>query len=143
MQCLQNFLANEWDHAAAQKRGGHRKVLSLDVDTGESKFRVEPAHILTPEKIFDRAWAIQLLELVIKRLRDEAAEKGRLTEFNTLQPFLAGKHADESYQSAAEKLGMSFDAVRQAASRMRKRYRELLRNEVAETVSAEEEIEDE
>jgi RNA polymerase sigma factor (sigma-70 family) len=143
MQSLQNFLANEWDHAAAQKRGGKRKVLSLDVDTGESKYRVEPADRLTPEKIFDRAWALQLLELVIHRLRNEASDKGKTAEFDVLQAFLAGKHADDSYQAAAKKLGMSFDAVRQAASRLRKRYRELLRAEVAETVAAEDEIDDE
>jgi DNA-directed RNA polymerase specialized sigma24 family protein len=140
---LQNFLANECDQAAAQKRGGGRPLLSLDVEAGESKLRFEPSHDRTPEKIFDRAWAIQLLELVVGRLRQEFADKGKAAEFDALQSFLAGKHADASYERTAAALGLSAAAVRQSAHRLRKRYRELLRAEVAETVAAENEIDDE
>lgn len=140
---LQNYLANEWDRAAAQKRGGGRALVSLDVAAGESRLRFEPSHDLTPEKIFDRAWAVQLLELVVGRLRTEFSDKGKAAEFDCLQSFLSGKPADASYERAAADLGISLDAVRQAAHRLRKRYRELLRAEVAETVAGEDEIEDE
>lgn len=140
---LQNFLANEWDRANAQKRGGGRPLLSFDIEAGESRLRFEPSHDLTPEKIFDRAWAVQLLELVVGRLRNEFADKGKAEEFDRLQEFLAGKAADASYEQAAAELGMSPAAVRQAAHRLRKRYRELLRAEVAQTVADEDEIDDE
>jgi DNA-directed RNA polymerase specialized sigma24 family protein len=140
---LQNFLANEWDQAAAQKRGGGRALLSLDVEAGESKLRFEPSHDRTPEKIFDRAWAVQLLELVVGRLRQEFADKGKAAEFDVLQVFLAGKHAVASYERTAAEMGISAAAIRQAAHRLRKRYRELLRAEVAETVATEDEIDDE
>ena len=140
---LQNFLANEWDQTQTCKRGGGRPHLSLDVEAGERKLRVEPFHNLTPEKIFDRAWAVQLLELVVDRLRQEFTDKRKEAEFDTLQSFLAGKHADASYERTAAAMGLSPAAVRQAAHRMRKRYRELLRAEVAATVAGEDEIEDE
>jgi DNA-directed RNA polymerase specialized sigma24 family protein len=122
---LQNFLSNEWDQAQAQKRGGGRPHLSLDVEAGERKLRFEPSHELTPEKIFDRTWAVQLLELVVSRLRKEFADKGKAAEFDILQSFLAGKHADASYERSAAAMGMSLAAVRQAAHRLRKRYREV------------------
>jgi DNA-directed RNA polymerase specialized sigma24 family protein len=140
---LQNFLANEWDQTQSRKRGGGRVHLSLDVEAGERKLRVEPFHNLTPERIFDRAWAIQLLELVVNRLRQEFADKEKEAEFDALQSFLAGKHADASYERTAAAMGLSLAAVRQAAHRLRKRYRELLRAEVGDTVAGEDEIDDE
>lgn len=140
---LRNYLANEWDHAGAHKRGGAHRLLSLDFAAGESKLRFEPAHDLTPEKIFDRAWAVQLLELVVGRLRQEFVDKGKATEFDALQPFLAGKHGDAPYERAATEMGLTIEAVRQAAHRLRKRYRELLREEVAGTVATNDEVEDE
>jgi DNA-directed RNA polymerase specialized sigma24 family protein len=140
---LQHYLANERDQAQAQKRGGGQSIVSLNVEDGESKLRVEPSHYLTPEKIFDRAWAVQLLELVVGRLRAEFIAKGKEAEFETLQPFLVGARNDTSYEHAATTLEISEEAVRQAASRLRKRYRQLLRDEVAETVANEEEIDDE
>jgi RNA polymerase sigma-70 factor (ECF subfamily) len=140
---LQNFLSNERDQAQAQKRGGGRPKLALDVDAGERKLRFEPSHELTPERIFDRAWAVQLLELVVGRLRQEFADKGKASEFDIMQSFLAGKHKDLSYERTAAALALSVAAVRQAAHRLRKRYREMLRAEVAETVASEDQIDDE
>jgi DNA-directed RNA polymerase specialized sigma24 family protein len=140
---MQNFLANEMDHANAQKRGGGRALVSLDVEAGESKLRFEPAHDMTPERIFDRAWAVQLLENVMGRLRQEFADKGKAAEFDILQAFLGGKQVDASYERAAAQLGLSQVAIRKAAHRLRKRYRELLREEVADTVAGAEDIEDE
>jgi RNA polymerase sigma-70 factor (ECF subfamily) len=140
---LQNYLANELDQAHAKKRGGGRTLLSLDIEAGESKLRFEPAHELTPEKIFDRAWAVRLLELVMDRLRDEFNSKGKADEFKVLETHLAGASDDDSYAQAARRLEVSEASVRQAVHRLRKRYRQLLREEVADTVASEDEIEDE
>ena len=140
---MQNYLANERDHAIAQKRGGGRQTVSFDIEAGESRLRFEPSHDLTPEKIFDRVWSLQLLELVVGRLRSESADKGKAAEFEALQSFLAGRHADASYERTAAEMGSSAAAVRQAAHRLRKRYAELLRAEVAQTVATEDEIDDE
>jgi len=140
---LQNYLANERDQAHAHKRGGGRTFLSLDIEVGESKLRFEPAHNVTAEKIFDRAWAIQLLEIVVDRLRQEYASKGKAAEFDALHGFVAGKHADASYERAAAELELSQAALRQAVHRLRKRYRQLLREEVADTVMTADEIDDE
>jgi RNA polymerase sigma-70 factor (ECF subfamily) len=140
---LQNFLANEFDHATAQKRGGGHRVLPIDVEAGESRFRCEPSDAMTPERIFDRAWAVQLLELVVGRLRQEFADKGKVAEFDAFQSFLAGKSADSSYEQVAAEMGLSAAAVRQAVHRLRRRYAALLRAEVADTVAAEHEIDDE
>jgi DNA-directed RNA polymerase specialized sigma24 family protein len=140
---LRNYLSNEWDQAHAQKRRADTPHLSLDVEAGETKLRFEPAHELTPERIFERAWAVQLLELVVSRLRKEFTDKGKGAEFDVLQPFLAGRHVDASYEQTAAALGWSLAAVRQAAHRLRKRYRAVLRAEVAATVAGEDEIDDE
>ena len=140
---LQNFLANERDHANAQKRGGGKGILSLDVATGEARMRWEPAHDLTPEKIFDRVWAVQLLEIVLGKLRREFVDKGLAADFEKLQTFLTGRNVDESYERVALELGKSQTALRQSVHRLRKRYRELLRAEVADTVGEEDEIDDE
>lgn len=140
---LQNFLANELDHANAQKRGGGQRLLPIDVEAGESRFRFEPSDEMTPERIFDRAWAVQLLEVVVGRLRDEFADRGKAAEFEAFQSFLAGKPADSSYDEFAAEIGISAAAARQAVHRLRKRYAELLRAEVAETVATEDEIDDE
>ena len=140
---LQNFLANEHDHAHAQKRGGDKKMLSLDVDASESKIGFEPAHDETPERVFDRAWALRLLEIVFEKLKLEFTNKGKAAEFEQLQVLLTGKNEEFSYEQAATNLGMSDAAVRQLTHRLRKRYRELLRAEVADTVADEEEIEGE
>ena len=143
LTAVQNFLANERDYTTAQKRGGGRAVLSLDAEAGESRLSVEPAHALTPEKLFDRAWAFHVLELVVERLRTEFVVAGKATEFEVLRPFLAGRHASASYEETAASLGRSATALRQAAHRLRDRYRVLLRAEVGETVSGEDEVEDE
>jgi RNA polymerase sigma factor (sigma-70 family) len=143
LSSLQNFLANEWDKAKAQKRGGTKLLVSLDWELFESKLRIEPWHALTAERIFDRAWATQLLERVLAQLRQAYHEKGKEAEFSSLEKFLAGKLSDESYAAVGQELGLSQAALRQRVHRLRQTYRRLLRAEVAQTVSCEEEIEDE
>lgn len=140
---LKNFLANEWDRANAQKRGGGRERLSLDWQSGESRLSLEPVHLNTPEREFERQWALTLLENVVRRLQDEFASAGKARQFELLKETLTGGHTAVDYSTVATELSMSEEAARQAAHRLRKRYRELLREEVAATVESDDEVEDE
>ena len=132
---LKHFLANEWDRAARQKRGGGVTILSLDWQDADTRYQIDPADTLSPDKLFDRAWAVTLLERVIVRLRDECTADGRSALFDRLKPFLmVGKSAIPHAQAAAE-LSMAEGAVRVAVHRLRRRYRQLLREEIAQTLS--------
>jgi RNA polymerase sigma-70 factor (ECF subfamily) len=140
---LKNFVANQWNKARAQKRGGGKARLSLDFESGESRYRIEPFHELTPEKLYERHWAIALLDRVLSRLQSELTEAGKGTHFEQLKGTLAGEAAPGDYDRAAESLGVTPAAAKQVAYRMRKRYRELLREEVARTLVDENAAEDE
>ncbi len=140
---LKNFLSNEWDRATAQKRGGGRERLSLDWETGESRLSFEPTHTDTPEREFERQWALTLLDVVVHRLQDEFTTADKSRQFELLKETLTGSRAVLDYAAIAAELQMSEDAARQAAHRLRKRYRELLREEVAATVESDNEVEDE
>jgi RNA polymerase sigma-70 factor (ECF subfamily) len=138
---LNHFLANEWDRARARKRGG--KVLSLDIEGAESRYSLEPADDLTAEKLFERRWAMTLLDLVLVRLREEFAREDRERVFERLKGFLGGAAADAPYRQAAADLGMTEAAVKMAVHRLRRQYRRLLRAQIAQTVASPEEIDDE
>jgi RNA polymerase sigma-70 factor (ECF subfamily) len=137
-----HFLANERDRARARKRGGGRLVLSLDARDAEGRYRAEPADALTPETLFERRWALALLQQVMARLRDEFEARGKDKLFDRLRGFLVGDK-EIVYRRAAEQLGLSEGAVKVAVHRLRQRYRELLHEEIGRTVGAPEEIEEE
>jgi RNA polymerase sigma factor (sigma-70 family) len=143
MTSLKHFLANEWDRARAEKRGGGRSVLSIDFGTAEERYRAEPSHDLTPEKIFERRWALVLLENVLARLHDESAQAGKADSFDRLKGFLTGEQAAVTYGKLAVELNTSEGAVKVAIHRLRRRYRELLRAEIEETVADSDEIDQE
>ena len=143
LTALKHFLTNEWEKSRALKRGGGRAPLSLDFDSGESRLSLEPANDQTPERLFDRQWAITLLDQVLIRLQTERDAAGKGRQFETLKQFLTGGREEASYANVAAELGMSAGAVKVAAHRLRQRYRELLRAEVAQTVAAPEEVDDE
>jgi len=132
---LKHFLANEWDRASRQKRGGGVTTLSLDWQDADTRYQIDPADTLSPDKLFDRAWAVTLLERVIVRLRDECAADGRSALFDRLKPFLMVGRSDIPHAQAAAELGMAEGAVRVAVHRLRRRYRQLLREEIAQTLS--------
>ena len=132
---MKHFLSNERDRASARKRGGGRATLSLDLAAGESRVNLEPEHDWTPQRLYERQWALTLLELVLRRLETEYQEAGKVRQFELLQGALGGGLHTLSYADVAAELGLSIEAARQAASRMRKRYRALLREEVARTVA--------
>jgi len=140
---LQNFVANLRDQELAQKRGGNVKKFSLDFNTAEEACHREPWTDLTPEKIFDRQWAIDLLNLVLSRLADEYAKSGKARLFEQLRPALTGDAQALEYAEIASELHISADAVKMAVSRLRKRYRGLLRQNIADTVASPEDVDDE
>jgi DNA-directed RNA polymerase specialized sigma24 family protein len=138
---LKFFLADEADRSRAQKRGGG-KVLSVEMSSGEERYQREPAHSETPERIFERRWVLSVLDRVMDRLRAEFGQHGRLDHFNRLKVFLLDQ-ADTPYAALARELGTSEGALKVAVHRLRKRYRELFRQEIAETVSDPAEVEGE
>ncbi len=137
-----HFLANEHDRARARKRGGGRRLLSLNAADAEGRYLAEPADDLTPERLFDRRWALALLQEVMGRLRAEFEAKGKARMFERLRGFLVGEKGT-GYRRAADELRLSEGAVKVAVHRLRQRYRELLHEEIARTVGAPEEVEEE
>jgi len=143
LTALQHFLTNEWHKGQAQKRGGGRRVLPFDFEAKDSTARHEPAHQWTPERLYERQWALTLLDRVLTELRVEYDTAGKARLFEQLKDFLGGETKTSTYAAAAAALDMSEGALRVAAHRLRKRYRELLRHEVAQTVADDADIEDE
>ena len=133
---LKNFLANERDKAHTLKRGGGILPLSLDWQTADTQFQVAATQEPSPDKAFDREWALALLAKVIGRLQSECVAEGKARVFEQLKQFLTAGHAESAQRAAAAELGMEEGAVRVAVHRLRKRYRQLLRDEIANTLAA-------
>ena len=131
---LKHFLANERDKEHAQKRGGGAVPLSLDWQTADTKFQVTDATEPSPDKAFDREWALALLAKVIDRLQAECVADGKAKLFEQLKTFLTAGQAESAQRDVALSLGMEEGAVRVAVHRLRKRYRQLLRDEIANTL---------
>jgi DNA-directed RNA polymerase specialized sigma24 family protein len=143
LAALKHFLANEWDRVNRQKRGGGGRPLSLDWQSADTRYQIDPADNLSPDKLYDRSWAVTLLERVIGRLRDESVADGRSQLFEHLKPFLMIGRTAIPYAQAAGGLGLSEGAVRVAVHRLRRRYRELLREEIGQTLSNPAQVEEE
>jgi RNA polymerase sigma-70 factor (ECF subfamily) len=140
---LKHFLANEWDKAQTQKRGGGRSFIRLDDATAESRYKLEPRDDASADKLYERRWALTLLDRVLARLREEHAAAGKAKQFDALKAFIGGERGAEGYAAVGAALGMSEANVKVTVHRLRKRYRDLLRDEIAQTVGSEAEIEDE
>lgn len=140
---FEHFLAKEWRRAHAEKRGGGCAAWSLDETDAENRYLLEPAHELTPAKIFDRRWATTLLEQAMARLGEEcrADKKGAL--FAKVKELLSGNSCDASYAELARSLDMTEGALKVAVHRLRRRYGELARAEIAQTVASPEEVDQE
>jgi RNA polymerase sigma factor (sigma-70 family) len=133
---LNHFLSDQRDRANAQKRGGGQATLSLtDTQGADERYRLEPVDDHSPEKLYDRRWALTLLDQVLARAEKEFGEAGKLELFQRLRVFLIAGTGEESYAEVAAELGMSREAVKKAVQRMRHRYYELFREEVARTVA--------
>ena len=169
---MKHFLANERRREGTQKRGGGQTTISLDFRSGEDRYRqIEPADNLTPERLYEKRWAMALLDLVLARLREEFRAAGKLDLFDALKPLLAGSGKGDrrgkgdrhllpegpegccpqkvpvtfsaSYREIADQLGMTEGAVKVAVHRLRRRYRALLKEEIARTLVEPEALEDE
>ena len=140
---LKHFLANEWNRARAQKRGGGQTIIPLDQETTEGRYHLEPRDELTAEKIYERRWALTLLDRVLGRLRDEFVAGGKTAQFEELKIFLSAGKGSIPYATVAAKLGSTPEAIKVAVHRLRRRYRELLRAEIANTVATPAEVDEE
>ncbi len=143
LTALKRYMANEWDREHAQKRGGFAPVVALEQESGESRFAAENRHGLAPDVLYDRHWAMALLESTMSQLRDEYISTGRSTLFEFLRPCLAKEEAALPYLEIATRLNLTEAAVKMAVQRLRARYREILRNQIAQTVSTADEVEQE
>ena len=143
LTAVNGYLANEFDRANAAKRGGGRHVLSLDAVEAEHRYSLEPVTHETPEKIFDRRWALMVLDRALTRLKEETAEAGKSRHFELLNPFLSREPESGEYGAVAAELGVSSGSVGVSVHRLRQRYRALVRAEIAETVTDSRQIESE
>jgi RNA polymerase sigma-70 factor (ECF subfamily) len=140
LTAFRHFMANESDHARAQKRGGGQIPISLDMQEAERRYLVDPGHDLTPEKLYERRWAMALLDRALERLRLESRQ---LNHFDRLQVFLTGEPPGVSYNALACELGMSEGALKVTVHRLRRKFRQVLRGEIADTVVSPEEVKEE
>lgn len=140
---FKRFIARQVQRQKAQKRGGGCAIISLDLSAGEDRYRIEPLDRLTAEQLFERRWAMTVLEVALSRLRTEYRERGQEEFFRAARPWLSGDGVSQSYDTVAAKLGTTAGALRVAVHRMRQRCRELLRNEVAGTLEDSAVIDDE
>lgn len=143
MASLKNFLASAHQRATAVKRGGGAQLIPLDADPEETFLGAEPATHTTPETLFERRWAIALMERAFARLREEFAVAGKAVQFDRLKGYLETEAGRGDYTVAARDLKMTAVAVGVAVHRLRQRFGELIRREIADTVASAEEIEDE
>jgi RNA polymerase sigma-70 factor (ECF subfamily) len=143
LSSLRNFLRNEWHKENREKRGGGQAILSLDAETAETRFASEPYVEQPPDSLYDRGWAATLLERALTSLRAEFEQSGKLDLFERLKVFVWGDKCALSYAEMGVQLNMTEGAVKTSVCRLRKRYGELLRAEVAQTVSTPDEVNEE
>jgi RNA polymerase sigma-70 factor (ECF subfamily) len=140
---VKHFLSKERRKEHTLKRGGRAQVFSLDGALAEGNYRVEPVDHLTPEEIFERRWALTVLERALGKLRQEFSQTGKEKELDKLEAFLTGEEPRIPYRQVAAELGTSEGAVKVSVRRLRERYGKLLREEIAETVGDPDEVDDE
>ncbi len=143
LSALQYFLADQWAKARAQKRGGGVRTVPLQLDSAETRYGLDPPDNHTPEQSFERRWALALLDTVLDRLRVEYEAAGKSHVFAVLSPCLVGERTAQPYAELADKLKLAETGVKSAVHRLRGRYRELLREEIAHTVASPKEVDTE
>jgi RNA polymerase sigma factor (sigma-70 family) len=143
LAAVKHFLSNERDRARAKRRGGGQKTLSLDFRGAEDRFVLEPVDGSTPEKIYDRCCAVALVERALEQLKADYARSGQDAFFERFKGTLTGETGDSTYGELAGELGMTVGAVKVGVHRLRRRFRQRLRDEITQTVSDPAEVEDE
>ena len=141
--CVQGFLANEWDKQSAQKRGGGVRILSLDEQSADERFQRELAVEMTPERAFERQWVEAILESVLQRLENEFKAAGREAQFGLLKTYLVEAKGTVSFLEMARRLSTTEPAIKGIVRRMRQRYRDIFREEVAQTTADPGQVEEE
>lgn len=143
LAAMEHFLAKQWRDARRLKRGGGQHVLSLDEENAEARYQLEPVDNLTAERLYERRWALILIETAFQRLREEFRASDKQPLFEALQPFLTGDRPDSTYAEVGVVLDRTAGAVKVAVHRLRARYGELIREEVAKTVATPGEVDEE
>jgi RNA polymerase sigma factor (sigma-70 family) len=143
LNCVQNYLANEWDRQKAQKRGGGAQILSLDEQAADERFRHELAADATPERAFEERWVEAVLETVLHRLKAEFEAAGKGDQFELLKVYLVDDKGAVSFAEMASRTGTTEAAIKGVVRRMRQRYREIFREEIASTVAGPAEVDEE
>ena len=143
LTAMSRFLSDEWDKVRAQKRGGGQVHVPLQLDTAETRYGLEPADDRTPEQSYERRWALTLLDTVLRRLQEEYEQEGRGELFAQLSVCLTGGRESQPYSELAAQLKMNEGAVKVAVHRLRKRYRQLLRAEISQTMMTTEDVDEE
>ena len=143
LSSLKNFLVNEWEKSRAAKRGGGCVTFSLNEQDADGRYLMEPVDGLTPDRIYEKRWAVALLANVLARLRQQYLAHDKVVLFEALKPYVAGDTIVEGYEEIAARLDMNAGAVRIAMHRLRETYRQLLRDEVARTVEGPADIDEE
>jgi RNA polymerase sigma-70 factor (ECF subfamily) len=143
LSAVKRFLLNEQERATAVKRGGSSPHIPFDGEKAEERYRLDAAEADTPDRLFDRAWVASLIQTTFQRLEEEYTLEGKPALFKQLEVFLSGEQTDLTYAEIGAGLGMTEGAVKVAVHRLRRRYRELLREEVAQTVHTPAELEEE
>jgi DNA-directed RNA polymerase specialized sigma24 family protein len=139
---FKHFMSHEWARARTQKRGGGRTIIPLDPLDAEARYGLEPSHELTADRLFDRQWAVTTLEVALLELAQKYADDGREKQFKRFKPFLSGG-TGSAYREAGVELGLSEGAVRVLVHRLRRQYRELLREHIRRTVESPEQVDEE
>ncbi len=143
LTALTHFIADEHDRANALKRGGNRVIISLDCADAEARYNREPIDTLTPQRLYERSWALAVLNQVLQRLEQDYIRRGKSAEFTALRHVLDGQSSEITAAKIGQQLGMSEQAVRVATHRLRRRYRELLREQIMQTVGQADKVDDE
>lgn len=141
--CLKRYIANEWHKENAAKRGGGSHVVSLDAERASRRYAHEPVDRLTPESLFERRWALTLLERTLHLLADEMRDAGHADRFDTLKVYLVADEQAPPYAHAARQLGLTEPAVKTAVYRLRQRYQQTLRREISRTLGPDDDVEQE
>jgi RNA polymerase sigma factor (sigma-70 family) len=143
LMAMKRFLANEWKKAKTLKRGGQVRFVPLQLEAAETRYTREPADTRTPEQLFEKQWALTLLESVLSRLREDYGREGKGALFHALEPCLVGSRDTQPYAALGAELGMTEGAARVAVCRLRERYRECLKAAIAHTVASAAEVDEE
>ena len=143
LAAMKNFLANQWRHSQRLKRGGGQALVEFDALQAEERFALEPRDPLSPDALFDRRWALTVIHRAQARLAAEAAATGGAEKFRALEPTLTGERTDDGYESLARQFDATVSTVKSWVLRLRRRFRELLREEVTQTLGPGEDVDDE